>query len=139
MKLVLISDTHTEHARLNLPEADVLVHAGDFLGWGTAQELINFVNWLRREAYKFNKEVLIAGNHDRILEQQPRESQDLLLERIPNLFYLQDSACIIDGVKFWGSPWTTEFQNWAFMRRGGFHMDEAWKQVPEDTQVLITH
>lgn len=139
MRLVLISDTHKQHAQLKLPDGDVLIHAGDFLGWGTALELIEFKEWFQKAARKFEKVVLVAGNHDRILEQQPREAQDVLLDAVPNLFYLQDSGCAINGVKFWGSPWTTEFQNWAFMKRPGFDMDKAWEIVPEDTQVLVTH
>lgn len=139
MKFVLISDTHMQHHGLGLPEADVLIHAGDSLGWGTAQELIEFKKWLQNQARKFSRVVLIAGNHDRILEQQPREAQDVLLEAIPNLFYLEDSSCVIEGVRFWGSPWTTEYQHWAFMRRPGLDMDKAWELIPEDTQVLVTH
>lgn len=31
---VAISDTHRKHAEIVLPEADVLIHASDFLGHG---------------------------------------------------------------------------------------------------------
>ena len=38
MKLVCISDTHSMHRRIpEIPDGDVLVHAGDSLGWNRAQ------------------------------------------------------------------------------------------------------
>lgn len=128
-----------KHNGLKLPEGDLLIHAGDFLGWGSALELVNFTYWLEKQAPKFGTVLMTGGNHDRIVQQQPIESK-AILHRIPNLFYLQDSDfCTQEEVLCWGSPWTIEFLNWAFMRRPGFHMDKAWKQIPDNTQILITH
>jgi hypothetical protein len=28
--------------------------------------------------------------------------------------YLQDQACTIEGIRFYGSPWTPEFNEWTF-------------------------
>jgi predicted phosphodiesterase len=139
-----MSDTHAQHngltrqKPLRLPEGDVLIHAGDFLSWGSDLELLSFVLWLESQASKFKHILIVAGNHDKFLEQKPVNGR-AVLSRIANLLYLQDSGVELDGVKFWGSPWTTEFQHWAFMRRPGFDMDKAWELIPEDTQVLITH
>ena len=41
-----ISDTHSQHRRLTqLPDADILVHSGDFTMNGSEQEAIDFANW----------------------------------------------------------------------------------------------
>lgn len=46
---------------------------------------------------------------------------------------------MIDGVKFWGSPWQPEFCNWAFNLSRGIKLKEKWDLIPADTNVLITH
>ena len=64
MKILHISDTHGFHHDMNqeLPEADVLVHSGDFTWGGSEAEAIDFMNWLIGLPYRYK--VFIAGNHD---------------------------------------------------------------------------
>ena len=50
-----------------------------------------------------------------------------------------DSGIEIEGIKFWGSPWSNQFGNWAFMADDITLYEQAWSKIPEDTQVLITH
>ena len=46
MTILHISDTHSQHRRLTqLPDADILVHSGDFTMNGSEQEAIDFMNW----------------------------------------------------------------------------------------------
>lgn len=46
MKILHLSDTHNCHHRLrDLPEADVVVHSGDFCMVGSEQEALDFLNW----------------------------------------------------------------------------------------------
>jgi len=43
-------------------------------------------------------------------------------------------------VKVWGTPWQPEFYNWAFnLPRQGWELEVHWNQIPEDTEILITH
>jgi hypothetical protein len=58
---------------------------------------------------------------------------------LKNAIYLQDSGVDIDGIKFWGSPWQPEFYNWAFNLPRGPELARVWAQIPNDTDVLITH
>ena len=63
MKILHISDTHNCHHRLrDLPEADVVVHSGDFCMVGTEQEALDFLNWFCDLPYKHK--IFICGNHD---------------------------------------------------------------------------
>lgn len=63
MKILHLSDTHNCHRRLrDLPEADVVVHSGDFCMVGTEQEALDFHNWFCDLPYRH--EVFIGGNHD---------------------------------------------------------------------------
>ena len=46
MKILHLSDTHGAHHRLrNLPEADIMVHSGDFCMVGEEREALDFLNW----------------------------------------------------------------------------------------------
>lgn len=135
MELRLISDTHG--CRPKLQPADVLVHAGDLTMQGTKYQMLDALNWLKREAHEFKDIVLIAGNHDWFCQLYPEEWAELCAEA--GFHYLNDSGVTLDGVKFWGSPIQPEFNNWAFNRKRGEEIRKHWDLIPEDTDVLITH
>lgn len=134
MKLVCLSDTHGMHRQLDeVPAGDVLIHAGDALGTGTLEELEDLDAWLGSLPHRHK--VLIAGNHDRCLEEQPEAARQC----IRNVCYLQDSGVTIDGIDFWGTPWTPFYRNWSFNLKRGRPLAERWALIPRDTDVLITH
>ena len=144
MRLVLISDTHTKHNLLgDLPDGDVLIHSGDFMNSGhSVTEVELFLEWLSTQPHK-NK-ILIAGNHDRFTELYPKLFEQFIEARGNHVTYLCDSETVIDKVKFYGSPWTKWFYDWAwnFPRiPDDYHRkaDMIWNNIPKDTNVLITH
>ena len=53
--------------------------------------------------------------------------------------YLQDSSVTIDGVVFYGSPWTPTFFDWYWMKKRGPEIAERWRHIPMNTDVLLTH
>jgi Icc-related predicted phosphoesterase len=134
MRLVVISDTHGLHDTIkSLPDGDVLVHAGDFMNGGyDPREAISFNRWLGDQPFKHR--VVCAGNHDRYFQNSPHEARALLA----NATYLENSGVTIDGVTFWGSPYTPEFMDWAFMYPRGSGA-KRWEHIPNDLDVLITH
>jgi Icc-related predicted phosphoesterase len=133
MRLVLISDTHTHHAHLTVPEGDVLIHAGDITDWGAPKDLVSFNNWLGTLPHKHK--LVIAGNHDLCLERDMVASEAILT----NCTYLKDSELVIDGIKFYGSPWQPEFFDLAFNLPRGAALKAKWDLIPKDADVLITH
>lgn len=138
MKIVTISDTHTKHNLLDLSTYDkesTLVVAGDVTSSGSCYQVISFLDWL--EAQDFKHKLMIAGNHDFYMEKFPVEFKKLL-KKYPSVTYLENSGVTIDGIKFWGSPDTPEFCNWAF-NKTPTELEQTWAQVPKDTDVLITH
>lgn len=143
MRLVLISDTHGLHDRMApLPEGDVLVHAGDLTNTGKLTQLREATDWLRSQLERFEHIVCVGGNHDFVLEHFMNEGEEEMLRRnfFDGIHYLRDSEVIINSCKFYGSPWTPEFNNWAFnLPRSGGKLKETWNQIPANTDVLITH
>ena len=135
MQITTISDTHGLHHQLQLPGGDLLIHAGDVCNRGTQQEAANFIDWFEKQPYTYK--VFIAGNHDFFLEHFTQQEIQKTLPK--NIFYLNDSVIEIEGIKLWGSPITPEFHNWAFNRKRGKEIEEHWKQIPFQTDILITH
>jgi hypothetical protein len=135
MRLVLISDKHGLHHRIGqLPEGDILVHAGDFMNAGyDPNEAISFNRWLGQQPFEYR--IVCAGNHDRIFENFPEEARLLL----SNGIYLEESGFTIEGLSFWGSPYTPEFLDWAFMYPLGSQARGHWDRIPDKLDVLITH
>jgi Icc-related predicted phosphoesterase len=132
MRIVFISDTHGAHDRIDLPDADVLVHCGDFTNRGRSEEISVFNEWLGRQHH--DVKIVVPGNHDLAFESKPTRSKALLTHADHVLI---DESVVVSGIKFFGSPRTPQFGGWAFMydRRG----PSPWDRIPVDTDVLITH
>ncbi|MEM1324491.1 MAG: metallophosphatase domain-containing protein [Bacteroidota bacterium] len=134
MKIIAISDTHGLHKDLDLPEGDVLVHAGDFSYYEDQPRVVDFLAWLDRQ--DFEHKILIGGNHDFVAAERPDYFQQLLPESI---IYLYNSGTTIDGIRFWGSPYQPDLKGWAFGEDRGEPMRKHWQQIPNDTNILVTH
>lgn len=132
MKIVCISDTHNHYEVLNeiLPDADMIIHAGDLVRHGTIEEIQQFINWYSNLNYKYK--IFIGGNHDGALETARAEIH------IPdNLIYLENELIIIEGIKIWGSPVSPPYRSFGFMWN-----DERRKQLYQTTplcDILINH
>lgn len=134
MRLVMISDTHGRHQELMLPEGDVLIHAGDFSSGKSWDELQAFAEWMHAQPHQHK--LLIAGNHDLLLEEHPEDARALLSGCAT---YLQDEALDLEGIQVYGSPWTPQFFDYAFMLPRGEALAQQWAKIPTETELLITH
>ena len=133
MRIVCLSDTHNLHDRIEVPEGDLLLHAGDATRRGTAEEVAAFLDWLAAQPHRHK--VLVAGNHDFLFEREP----DLASGLVRDAIYLRDAGVEIEGLKIWGSPWQPWFHDWAFNLQRGAPLREKWDHIPPGTDVLITH
>lgn len=136
MRIVCLSDTHLRHLRgpIDVPDGDLLIHAGDGLSHGTLAELWAFAKWLDELPHRHK--VFVAGNHDVVFEKNPDLARAALP---PGVIYLQDASIEIEGIKIYGSPWQPEFNEWAFNLPRGHRLREKWNRIPRDVDVLITH
>jgi Icc-related predicted phosphoesterase len=133
MRIVCISDTHDLHPVLEVPEGDVLIHAGDATAQGTEAQVAEFCDWFASQPH--NHKIFIAGNHDWLFEIEPDKARSL----VKGFIYLEDSDTHIDGLRFHGSPWTIRYYEWAFMLERGPELAVKWELIPDATDVLITH
>lgn len=133
MKIISLSCTHSRYKSVSTPKADVLVHCGD---WDCthSDSLKRFADWLDEQPA--THKIVVAGNHDKFAECHDEMTRDILKD---HCHYLRDSGVEIEGVKFWGSPWTPLFGNWSFMLPRGYEMKKIWDNIPEGIDVLITH
>ncbi len=142
MRLVCISDTHEKHEELGeLPVGDVLIHAGDATLMGEEEPTMKFLDWFLEQPHKYK--LFVPGNHDFFFDKDAdRRRMDLwrkgLYDTDPKVVHiLIDKMIEIEGIKFWGSPWTRRYGEWAFMRSEMDLMEIYSKMPPHD--VLISH
>lgn len=146
MKIVHLSDTHGWHhgsvttwleevAEQEKPDA--IVHSGDFMKHAMKYEdFEGFINWFQK--LPFQHKILVPGNHDMWAECLEYDTY-LKGELLPHdIHLLICESVVIDGVKFYGSPYTPAFCNWGFQLRP-YEQEVHWKNIPDDTDVLITH
>jgi Icc-related predicted phosphoesterase len=133
VRIACISDTHGQHSELALPEADLLIHAGDFMVSGKRLgEITSFNMWLEQTGY--SKVVVVPGNHEVLFETDPGMARVSLT----NAQCLIQSGVEIAELKVWGSPFNVEFNDWAFNVPRGV-IRRYWDLIPEGLDVLITH
>lgn len=137
MKCVFISDTHNYHNHLDLPDGDILIHAGDFTLTGTLHEVLDFKDWFEKQEHPYK--VVIAGNHDRVLG----ENELLGFKMFTNSYYLLNSGVTIEGLKIWGGPMTPAFNGMrsglTFYTNSDREAKAVWRGMPKNLDILLTH
>jgi predicted phosphodiesterase len=140
MKLLHISDTHGFHEMFPMErfnDIDVVVHSGDCSNYRdpyrNEPEVRAFLAWYRDVPVKHK--IYVAGNHDTSIERRMITKKDF---EDAGIIYLENEEVVIDGIKFWGSPHTPQFGDWAFMKSRQT-INRVWDTIPKDTDVLIVH
>ncbi len=152
LKVVAISDTHCAHAKVTIPECDVLVVAGDFTWRGRFPEVIDFVSWLREQPAK--NIIVVAGNHELTFDKghpffDPSARDLVANDPFERIIYLENKSVTIDGVKFYGTPYTPWFHDWGFngietgtapfSRVAIPKLAQVYGWIDDDTDILICH
>jgi len=150
VKLAMLSDTHGLLPPIeSVPRCDILVHSGDVCpdGWGGVwcrKDFGRSALWLREvfvpwllellESGRINFFVGTFGNHDWVTRM---EAQELNLID-PRITFLIDAYAEVEGLRIWGSPWSNEFMNWAWMLDPA-GMQQVFMAVPAEVDVLLSH
>jgi Icc-related predicted phosphoesterase len=133
LRLVLLSDTHQLHrGEVEVPDGDILIHAGDFTMFSKSMNaIVDFNQWLGELPHRFK--VSVPGNHEFFLESDP--SRHSLLD---NATVLINEGIEIHGLRIWGSP-VTPLYGGAFGMSSAADRKKLYGQIPTDTDVLVTH
>ena len=151
MRFVAVSDTHM--AQPELPDGDVLIHAGDLTFRGSLHEVREATLWLHDQKAKKNYKhvIVIAGNHDWLFQKESRLARQIMEAR--GLLYLEDSGLTLAGsdvllgeispgpgrITIYGSPWQPTFMNWAFNLDRGESLRAKLDMIPGGIDILVTH
>jgi len=131
LQIVCISDTHNRHLEFGqLPEGDILIHAGDWSNQGTEEEEKSFREFFSNQPHPHK--IFINGNHERVIAGRDKAE---IQQRFPDCYYLEDESITIEGAKIYGTPWCDMGKYFA---RG----DDAvarWAGIPDDVDILVTH
>jgi len=137
IKISCFSDVHGRWGKVKLPPSDISLFAGDCMTKGyDERELRTFLAWYNKQPIQYK--VMIAGNHDRYIENRPVEFREMLDKDYKKIIYLEESEITIQGVKIYGIPHTKIFYNWAFNRTED-KLKEIFGNIPKDTNILLTH
>ncbi len=162
MRIVAISDTHNRHKSIkefknvnSLGQeqeplgGDLIIHAGDATGRGESGEIEPFLKWYSE--LDFRHIILVPGNHDFGFERNPTRFRKICEDL--GIILLDHKSIEIEGIKIFGSPWTPWFYDWAYNGARNISeqlqyskqqrliplMNDLWKDIPNDTNILITH
>jgi len=120
------SDTHGKHRNVQVPDADIFIHAGDFTRFGKRVDAEDFNQWLGELPHQHK--VVVNGNHEYNADWKAEVKQI-----VTNATFLcgQEHAVEIRGVdvKMYG----TEFF-WPMKTPNPYY-----DQIPEDLDILICH
>lgn len=144
MKCAHFSDTHGHHRNNKYPTMednfDVMFHSGDLTIHGTEPEAIDFIEKCNELIANgiFKHIVFTPGNHDAVFE-DPIYLPGLRKACGPNVHLLIDEEVTIYGWKIWASPRSPQFGRWSFMYRRGAPAAALWSNIPEHTDIVMTH
>ncbi len=145
-----IADLHGYYPKLE--GGDLLIVAGDLTKRDTKEDYAEFMKWLDPISFSYKKIMLIAGNHDNLVQEHGKS----ILPTFCNYLYdsgtefeytetALDCTLVFDRkLKIWGSPWTAAFPGMnprckAFTVDTEEELAEKWALIPNDTDILITH
>lgn len=142
MKLCAISDLHEQFPK-NIPECDVLIVAGDICPDGIGGRWARydptcqlkwfedtFIPWADKQPAEFV--IATWGNHDFCGETR------MNAEYGAKTSVVSDGPVMINGKKFWLTPWSNKFMQWAFMKSEA-ELAEVYSKIPDDVDYLISH
>lgn len=136
MKIWCISDTHCKHSWLDVPEVDMIIHAGDAsntkdISFNDA-EMREFLQWY--ESLNIKYKIFVPGNHDTSIERKFHKFEDY-----PNIKFLIHNSISIEGINIFGSPYTPSFgSGWAY-NVARHKIFNYWDNLSDNIDILVTH
>lgn len=130
MRIWCISDTHSQHEKLTVPDVDMVICAGDEANPSHPVENLieahRFLQWWSKISVP---KIFVPGNHSTAVQHGLIDYPGMAI----------DETVEYGGLKIYCSPYTPAWGNsWAFMIKRN-RMQSVWDLIPEDTDILVTH
>lgn len=148
INLCALSDTHGQFG-FDIEPVDLLLIGGDIVPLSIQSSIDKCNNWFEKtfvpwcEKQPAEKIVVVAGNHDKVLEKEPTFFKDLI--KGTKITYLCCEECDFRGFKIFGSPLCKKFYNWSFMYDYDYQ-DSIYERYlktldayGEKVDILLTH
>lgn len=129
-RVAITSDWHW-NAPPDVPECDLLLLPGDIFP-SSGSGFAALAEWLHRQPAR--SIVAVAGNHDHIATTDEGRKAAVGMPWI----YLENEWVEAEGLRIFGSPLSTPFNNWDFMADES-KLEQVWATIPDDIDVLVTH
>ncbi|KAI7903808.1 Metallo-dependent phosphatase-like protein [Cokeromyces recurvatus] len=137
-RFVCISDTHGK-TNFEIPDGDVLIHAGDLTRRSSMEEYDRTIKWLSSLPHKIK--IITGGNHDLILDKAfgyiENRTKIISLMEQNGLTYLEHEFYQIPNYEYtlFVSPYAPTHLGGAFMLDD---MSKCWNNIPP-VDILVTH
>jgi Icc-related predicted phosphoesterase len=132
LRLAILSDTHQWHREIGVPDAEILIHAGDFTMFSSSQaSIVDFNNWLGELPHRHK--IVVPGNHEFFLAKDISKRSML-----SNAVVLINESVEIDGLRIWGSP-VTPLSGGAFGLSSADDRRRLYAGISKGTDVMVTH
>lgn len=135
LKVVAISDTHDQMHKIKVPDADILIHNGDFSNSGSRTNHYEFIKQYASLPHKYK--LLTAGNHDGWSYKNPELFKELCEDYL--IHFLVDEEIVIEGKRIYMSPYSPTFGTWYWMKDRGEPIAKVWNKIPTGLDILCTH
>jgi Icc-related predicted phosphoesterase len=143
VRILHLSDTHMMHHQIEaafpLPEADILVHTGDFSNRGSVEEFESFNDWIGTLRPRFRAILIICGNHDLHAcgPTDPRQDPAFIKASLSNATHvLLHESVTVCGITFYGSSWVPEHD---CENPGDGPVPHLFHKIPYGIDILLTH
>ena len=128
LRIVMISDTHNEHKDVNVPNGDVLIHAGDYTRYGKLEDAVAFNDWLGTLSHRYK--FVVNGNHE---YNAPWKAE------VRNI--ISNAVVLIDESAHISTPAGTDLViygvNFTWPVRGD--ENPLYTKIPSDVDILVCH
>jgi Icc-related predicted phosphoesterase len=142
VRIVHMSDTSNFLTASNpttfVPKGDIFVHSGNFTVYGAKKEFEQFNVWLGTIANDFKYRIVTLGCRD---VKEFGNNWDTMRSLLANATHvLCHESAVVLGIRFYACPWHWGHHKNYLVRKGApASTSGRFDEIPEDTQVLITH
>jgi len=133
MKIVCTSDTH-DIDYPELPDGDILLHAGDVTLSGVTFEVDRFLKWFKKQPHKHK--IFVGGNHDRALADL---GFGYFASDREGITFLDNSFTEIEGIKIWGSGASRTYGHITAFMHSEEGLGKIYSNIPDSIDILISH